>query len=99
MMRVLTLVALAAPPAVERWFARARPWDSRRNLAEASRALARAATDDSAERHYWSGVLASAEARWPDAVTELRAALARDPAMTRAASALARVEARQRHTR
>jgi hypothetical protein len=84
------------PPAVERWFARARPWDSRGALAEAGRALARAAADDSAERHYWSGVLASAEARWPDAVIELRAALARDPTMTRASSALARVEARLR---
>src|SRR5581483_6506244 len=33
----------APPPAVERWLARARPWDSPRALAEAGRALARAA--------------------------------------------------------
>jgi hypothetical protein len=88
-----------APPAVERWLARARPWDSRGALAEAGRALARAAADDSAERHYWSGVLASAEQRWPDAVKELRAAVARDPTLTRASSALARIEARLRRAR
>ncbi|HEY2744684.1 MAG TPA: hypothetical protein VGL86_08680 [Polyangia bacterium] len=85
-------------PAVERWLGRARPWDSPAALAEAGRAFARAAGDDSAERHYWSGVYAAAQSRWRDAETELRAALARDP-KSPAASALARVEARLRANR
>ena len=87
------------PPAVERWLARARPWDSPRALDEAGRALARAAADDSAERHYWSGVYASAQKRWSDAVAELRRALARDPTMAAAALALSRVQARLRAAR
>lgn len=86
-------------PAVERWFARARPWDSPRALAEAGRALLRAAADDSAERHYWSAVYASAAQRFGEATDELRAALERDPQMAAAASALARVQARQRTMR
>jgi hypothetical protein len=88
-----------SPPAVERWLARARPWDSPHAIAEAGRALARAAADDSAERHYWSGVYAASAQRFDDASAELRAALARDPTMTAAASALARVQARLRASR
>ncbi len=89
----------AAPPVIERWLGRARPWDSPAALAEAGHALARASGDDSAERHYWSGVYAAALARWNDAVGELRAALARDPKSAAAASALTRVEARLRAQR
>lgn len=85
------------PPAVvERWLARARPWDSPSALDGAGRALGRAAADDSAERHYWCGVLAAAQARWSDAARELRQALARDGGSAMAASALQRVEARLR---
>ena len=88
-----------SPPAVERWLARARPWDSPSALVAAGRALGRAAGDDSAERHYWSGVHAAALQRWSTAVAELRLALARDPSLTMASSALARVDARLRHLR
>src|SRR5262249_39918256 len=75
-------------PSVERWLARARPWDSPSSLDSAGRALARAAADDSAERHYWSGVLAAAQQRWTDAERELRQALERDAGSAMAAAAL-----------
>lgn len=83
------------PAAVERWFARARPWASPRALAAAGRDPLRAAADDSAERHSWCAVLAEASDRCRDAAAELRAALGRDPTFAApAAAALARVQAR-----
>jgi hypothetical protein len=78
-------------PAVERWLARARPWDSREALVAAGAGLARASGDDSAERHYWSGVYAARWHRWREAEAELRAALARAPDFAPASAALANV--------
>jgi hypothetical protein len=74
--------------AVERWMARARPWDSRESLIAAGNALARAVADDSAERHYWAGVYAARWHRWHVAEEELRAAVAKDPVFTPARTAL-----------
>jgi hypothetical protein len=82
-----------SPASVERWFARARPWDSREALVAAGANLKRAVGDDSAERHYWSGVYAARWRRWGEAATELRAALARDPGFVPAVAALAEVNA------
>lgn len=85
------------PAAVERWLARSRPWDSREALVAAGKSLARAAADDSAERHYWSGVYAARWRRWPIAAAELQAAVARDPAFAPARAALERITAGGAH--